>query len=101
MEEPELIRSGTSGDPETHVSHFIPAVELKGSRAEKLQALDTLIAQLEQLRRSLAGTPTKIDSAFERWSPYIDRPTGPWLVAGALLAAVFIILLLAALGGAL
>jgi hypothetical protein len=47
-----------SDEVETTISHFIPSVELKGSRSEKLQRLDILIVYLERLRRSLAGDTT-------------------------------------------
>ena len=47
-----------SAETEARISHFIPPVELKGSRYEKLQKLDTLIVYLEQLRKSLAGDTT-------------------------------------------
>lgn len=40
-------------DAEIDVTHFIPSVQLKGTRADKLQQLDLLIAHLEDLRRSL------------------------------------------------
>ena len=49
----------TSDDTERTVSHFIPSVELTGSRGEKLRKLDTLILYLAQLRRSLARDATR------------------------------------------
>ena len=45
-----------SGETEARISHFIPPVELKGSRCEKLQKLDTLIVYLQQLRQALGDT---------------------------------------------
>lgn len=47
-----------SSETEARILHFIPPVELKGSRYEKLQKLDTLIVYLQQLRQSLAGSAT-------------------------------------------
>jgi hypothetical protein len=44
-------------DREIRVTHFIPSVQLKGTRADKLEKLDLLIAHLEGLRRSIAEQP--------------------------------------------
>jgi hypothetical protein len=40
---------------EARISHFIPSVELRGSRSQKLRKLDTLISYLNRLREALAG----------------------------------------------
>jgi hypothetical protein len=40
---------------EVRISHFIPSVELRGSKSQKLRKLDTLIAYLNRLRAALAG----------------------------------------------
>jgi hypothetical protein len=45
---------GIPADAETTISHFIPSVELTGSRRDKVRKLDTLIVYLEQLRIGLA-----------------------------------------------
>jgi hypothetical protein len=46
-------RPAVVGDAEIDVTHFIPSVQLKGTRADKLEKLDLVIAHLEELRRSL------------------------------------------------
>jgi len=66
MEAPQNGDSRMSADTDTNISHFIHAVELKGSRAQKLQTLDTLIAYLEELRRSLAEDPSGHDGPGPR-----------------------------------
>ncbi len=78
------------------LSHVIPAVELRGSRAQKLRTLETAIAFLERLRRSLAGDATAGRTSHEGPSPYIDAPAWPWLVAGIVMGALFVLLLVAA-----
>jgi hypothetical protein len=76
--------------------HFIPSVELTGSRANRLMQLETLISYLQRLRSNLAGEPGAARSTYEGPSPYIDAPVWPWLVAGIVLGALFVVLLLAA-----
>jgi hypothetical protein len=78
------------------VSHFIPSVELKGSRAQKLERLDLLIAHLERLRRSLAGDTETTPSAFERASPSASAPAWPWFTAGLIVGALLTLWLLLA-----
>ena len=75
-------RATGNEDVEVSVSHFIPSVELKGSRAQKLRKLDTLIAYLERLRRTLAADTVAERTGYEGPSRYIDAPAWPWLVAG-------------------
>jgi hypothetical protein len=82
---------GIPADAETTISHFIPSVELTGSRAEKLRNLDTLIVYLEKLRRSLALDTTK--GPANSWEP--ARPAWGWFTAGIVVGAVAILLLLA------
>ena len=84
--------SGTTRD-DANVSHLIPALELKGSRGEKLKRLDALITQLHQLRRSLAGDVAYRKGAFERPGPHIESPKWPWLVAGTTVGALIVLLL--------
>jgi len=79
-------------DNETRVSHVIPSVELKGSRAEKLQTLDTLIRHLMTLRRRLSGDPTQIVENRERVSDRITAPAWPWFVSGAAVSGLFVLL---------
>jgi hypothetical protein len=85
-----------SGEAEAKISHFIPSVELKGSRGEKLQKLDTLIVYLDQLRRSLAANTTGGQGGYEDPGRYGESPAWPWFAAGALVGALFVLLLLAA-----
>src|SRR5262245_54756386 len=78
---------------DANVSHFIPAVELKGSRGEQLKKLDTLIARLQQLRRKLAGDVGYSKGPSERPGRYIDSPEWPWFVAGTSVGALIVLLL--------
>ncbi len=66
----------TSVETEATISHFIPSVELTGSRTEKLRKLDTLILYLEKLRGSLARDITKDDLSLAR-TPHV------WLGVGS------------------
>ena len=56
---------------DTRIWHFIPSVELKGSRADQLRTLDTLIVYLERLRGTLAGNTTIERGEYE--SPRITN----------------------------
>ena len=81
-------------DTELKVAHFIPSVELKGSRAQKLEKLDALISRLERLRRSLAG-----DAATERGGiagpgRYLSAPAWPWFTAGLVIGGLLTLWLL-------
>ena len=78
----------TPVETETTISHFIPSVELTGSRSEKLRKLDTLILYLEKLRGSLARDTTKeAVRSHER-----ARPAWSWFAAGVVVGAVFVLL---------
>jgi len=83
------------GEAGSNISHFIPSVELKGSRSDKLETLDTLIAYLERLRRSLAGETLAARGGYEGPSRYIGSPAWPWFGAGACVGGVFVLLLFA------
>lgn len=85
----------SSDDQELQVSYYIPSVELKGSRAERLARLDTLIRYLEELRRQLAGDAAP-RATYEGPSRYVDRPFWPWFLAGAIAGALFLLLAIAA-----
>ena len=91
-EDDSAVRAGES---ELKISHFIPSVELTGSRTDKLEKLDTLITYLERLRRSLAGDTPPARGGFEGPSRYVGRPAWPWFTAGTLLGAVFVLLMMA------
>jgi len=72
------------------ISHFIPSVELTGSRDDKLRKLDTLIDYLHQLRGRLAGDAAvkPVTAARVRGSAW------QWFTAGFVLGAVCVLLLL-------
>jgi hypothetical protein len=70
----------------------IPQVELRGSRVERLNAIDAMIARLRELRRALAGENEHVP--FEVYGPYINAPVWPWTVAGWTMAAIFLLLFL-------
>jgi hypothetical protein len=84
----EEDRATTSGAMDAVISHFIPSVELTGSRREKLRKLDTLILYLEKLRGSLAcDTTTGALRSHER-----ARPAWRWFAAGVVVGAVLVLL---------
>jgi hypothetical protein len=58
VERNQVDALGIPADAETTISHFIPSVELTGSRGDKLRKLDTLIVYLQRLRGSLAQDTT-------------------------------------------
>jgi hypothetical protein len=70
-------QSGTimTNDIQADSTVFIPSVELRGTRGAKLVQLDGVLAQLEALRRQLAGTgesytaerPGAGDTSARRW----------------------------------
>ena len=91
MERHENGAVRTSVETETTISHFIPSVELTGSRNEKLRKLDTLILYLEKLRASLARDPTK----DARPSHERARPAWGWFAAGVVVGAVVVLLFFA------
>ena len=76
------------------VSHVIPSVELRGSRGERLETLDALIARLLQLRHRLAARTAYQKDALERSSRHIDSPEWPWFMAGTSVGAIIVLLLL-------
>jgi hypothetical protein len=84
------------GGTEAKVSHFIPSVELTGSRADKLEKLDTLIVYLERLRRSLAGETPGSRGGYEGPSRHLNSRAWPWFSAGAGAGGLFVVLLLLA-----
>jgi hypothetical protein len=92
VERNDVHASGIAADADTTISHFIPSVELTGSRDEKLRKLETLMIYLEQLRRSLAGDTTKEPAR----APNRAHPVWGWFVAGMVVGAVSILLLLRA-----
>ena len=75
------------------VPSVIPAVELTGSRGEKLTTLDARIAYLEQIRRRLTGVTDAPRGGFEGPSRFINEPSWPWFTAGVGVGVLFVILL--------
>ena len=64
-------------------SLLIPSVELNGTREAKLMQLDTVLSQLNAIRRVLAG------GAQRPQGPAPDRSGQGWWVAGIVLAVLF------------
>jgi hypothetical protein len=89
-------RTQADSSDQERMSIFIPSVELKGSRREKLETLDTLIRYLEQLRRSLAGEASAPWAAYESPSPHVADPSWTWLAMGIAVSAAFLLMALAA-----
>ena len=72
------------------ISHFIPSVQLTGSREEKLRKLDGLIRHLHQLRDVLAEGASASSS-----DPGIDVPARRhwrWFAAGSVSGVVLALL---------
>src|SRR2546430_1940767 len=95
-EDDSVVRAAE--DAELRISHFIPSVDLKGSRNDKLETLDTLIIDLERVRKSLAGETVVARGGFGGPGRHIGSPTWPWFAAGALLGALFLLLIILARG---
>ena len=70
----------------------VPAVELKGSQAERLKALDDSINRLLQMRRMLTGDAAPYQERAELYGPYLHAPVWPWFVAGWIIGALFVLL---------
>jgi len=88
-----------NGDRESrdeHIPHFIPSVELKGSTAEKLNTLDTLLTHLHRLRYSIAGAQPMRGGVYEGPGRHVNAPSWPWFTAGIALGAFFVLMLVAA-----
>lgn len=69
----------------------IPQLELRGSPAERVRAIDAAIIRLEVLRGSLSGEPVR-PRPFEVQGPYINAPVWPWFAAGWFLGAVCVLM---------
>jgi hypothetical protein len=83
-------------DSERDLPRVIPAVELTGSRADKLRTLDESIVTLQKVRRTLAGERHAEAPPSELRGRYIDAPVWPWFTAGWLLGVLFVLLFLLA-----
>lgn len=79
------------------VPDVIPQVELKGSVADTVRAIDAAIARLARIRAALANE--SLPMPVEPRGPYINAAVWPWTVAGWSLAALFLVLFLIAWAG--
>ena len=70
----------------------IPAVELSGSQAARLRALETSIVRLQQLRLTLAGEALLHEPPSELHGPYLHAPVWPWFLAGWVAGALFVLM---------
>jgi hypothetical protein len=74
-----------------HIDHFIPSVELTGSRQEQLATLDTLLAYLRDLRRTIAGDePASLKNHPLTSEPRTERD-GAWWILGATIVLLVMI----------
>ena len=90
------LMSGDRESRDEQISHVIPSVELKGSVAEKLNTLDTLLTYLERLRYSIVGAQPVRGGVFEGPGRHVNAPSWPWFTAGVALGALFVLMLIAA-----
>ncbi len=84
-------RPFTADEFERHITHVVPAVELRGSRDEKLRRLDRLMGYLEELRCGIAGAGPLEQRGIEGPSPHANSPAWPWFGAGVVLAVLFVL----------
>lgn len=84
------VLTGEEGDAPV----VIPAVELTGSRFDRLRTLDAAIARLQAARRNLLREPIAGAPPNEYFGPHVNAPVWPWTVAGWTLAVVFMLLFL-------
>jgi hypothetical protein len=73
----------------------VPQLELRGSQAEKLRAIDAAIIRMEILRESLAGEPAR-PRPPEVQGPYINAPVWPWFAAGWSLGVLCVLMFIVA-----
>ena len=67
----------------------IPAVELRGSLAERLMTLTAAIDRLCSMRHALAREPVPGAPPYEVYGRHINAPVWPWFTAGCVLGALF------------
>ena len=70
----------------------IPAVELHGSQADRLQALESSIVRLQRLKLTLVGAAAPHEPPSELHGPYLPAPVWPWFLAGWVAGALFVLL---------
>jgi hypothetical protein len=73
-------------------SVVFPAIELRGSDADKLRTLDASIARLQQVRRTIAGDAAAYGPPSELHGPYLHAPVWPWFLAGWIIGALFVLM---------
>jgi hypothetical protein len=71
---------------------IIPAVELRGSLADRLRMLDAAIAREQELRRTIAGEALSEEPPSELHGPYLHAPVWPWFAAGWVVGALFVLM---------
>ena len=70
----------------------IPEVELSGSQADRLRALEASIVRLQQLKLTLVGEASPHDAQSELHGPYLYAPVWPWFLAGWVAGALFVLM---------
>jgi hypothetical protein len=70
----------------------IPAVELSGSQADRLRALEASIVRLHQLKLTLVGAASPHEPPPELHGPYLHAPVWPWFLAGWVTGALFVLM---------
>ena len=98
MATPQHLQRPPDELAEYRISHWIPPVELTGSRRDKLKKLDILIDYLQDLRFGLSGKAeaSPASGGLQGPSRHIGRPDWPWLAAGLMLGVLFVLVLVAA-----
>jgi hypothetical protein len=71
---------------------IIPPVELQGSVADRVRALDESIVRLQQLKRTLVGEKASHEPPYELHGPYLHAPVWPWFLAGWIIGALFVLM---------
>ena len=80
-------------DTESNRPEVLPAVELTGSRAERLRTIDASIARLQALKRALMGElGAEPPVSTELYGPYLHAPVWPWFLAGWVVGALFVLM---------
>ena len=83
------IAQKPSADAQNDLPLVIPAVDLTGSQADQLRAIDASISRLQQLRRALIGNSVSYVPPSELRGPYLHAPVWPWFLAGWIIGALF------------